>query len=110
MQTAGAMPTMPGQLIPHGGGLAQITPPPGVQQQTCNPDFSNVYKWYNNWNVYFLCGFDVENGHMSTMCLFRKMNHQQAYTRKNAQQFLASGYDPCTKGMHKTILPLGRNN
>ncbi len=89
--TAGAVPTMPGQLIPQGGGLAQITPPLGVQQQNRNPDFSNVYKWYNNWNVCFLCGFNLENDHMSTMCPFCKMNHQQAYTRKNAQQFIVGG-------------------
>jgi hypothetical protein len=83
--------------------------PPGVQQQTPNPDFSNVHKRDNNWNVCFLCGFDIENGHRSIMCPFHKINHQQAYTRKNAQQFIAAGYNPCTKGMHKTILPLGRN-
>jgi hypothetical protein len=46
MQTAGAMQSVPGQLIPHGGGMAQIPPPPGVR----NPDFSNVYKRYNNQN------------------------------------------------------------
>jgi hypothetical protein len=69
-----------------------------------------VYKRYNNWNVCFLCRFNLENGHTFTMCPFCKMNHQQAYTRENAQQFIAAGYDPCTKGIHKTILPLGRNN
>jgi hypothetical protein len=109
MQTLGAMLTIPGQIIPHGGSIAQIPPPLGVQQQTCNPYFSNVYKWYNNWNVCFSCGFDIENGHTSITCPFWKMNHQQVYTCKNAQQFIAAGYDPCTKGMHKTILPLGRN-
>ncbi len=109
MRTLGDVPTMPGQTVPHGGGITQIPPPLGVQQQTCNPDFSNVYKQYNNWNVCFSCGFNVENGHMSITCPFRKMNHQQAYTHKNAQQFIAVGYDACTKGMHKTILPLGRH-
>jgi hypothetical protein len=110
MQTVGAVLTLPAQLIPHGGGMAQIPSPPGVQQQNCNLDFSNVYEWYNDWNVCFLCGFNIENGHTSTTCPFRKMNHQQANTRKNAQKFIAAGYDPCTKGMHKTILPLGKNN
>jgi hypothetical protein len=52
---------------------------------------------------------DVKNGHKSTTCPFHKMNHQQVYTHKNAQQFIALGYDPCSKGMHKTILPTGRN-
>ena len=107
MQTTGAVQSVPGQLIPHEGGTAQIPPP---QQQNCKPNFSNVCKWYNNQNVCFSWGFDVENSHMSTMCPFQKMNHQQVHTCKNAQQFIAAGYDPCTKGMHKTILPKGRNN
>jgi hypothetical protein len=28
----------------------------------------NVYKVHNNWNLCFLCSFDVENGYMSKMC------------------------------------------
>jgi hypothetical protein len=107
MQTAGAMQSVPGQIISHEGGTAQIPPP---QQQNCNPDFSHVNKWYNNWNVCFSCGFDVKNSHTSTTCPFHKTSHYQAYTYKNAQQFFAAGYDPCTKGMHKTILPTGRNS
>jgi hypothetical protein len=39
MQPAGAVQSVPGQLIPHGGGTAQIPP---LQQQNCNPDLSNV--------------------------------------------------------------------
>ncbi len=50
----------------------------------CNPDLSDVYKWYNNWNACFSCGFNVENDHTSTTCPFNKINHQQTYTRKNA--------------------------
>ncbi len=29
--------------------------------------------------------------------------------QENAQQFIAAGYNPCTQGMHKMILPLGSN-
>jgi hypothetical protein len=92
MQTAGAVQSVTGQLIHYGEGMAQIPPPPSVR----NLESSNVYKWYNNWNVCFLCGFDIENNHTSTTCPFCKMNHQQAYACKNAQQLIAAGYDPCT--------------
>jgi hypothetical protein len=98
MQTAGAMQTMPGQLIPHGRGTAQIPPPPGVQQQNRNPDFSNVYKQYNNWNVCFLCGFDIEKGHTSTTCPFHKINHQQAYTRETHTNSLLWGMTRAPRG------------
>jgi hypothetical protein len=60
--------------------------------------------------TFFLCGFDVENGHMSLTCPFRKVNHQSVFTQENAQQFIAAGYDPITKGMHKTVLPLRRRS
>jgi hypothetical protein len=95
-------------MVPYGGGITQ--PPTGVQQQERrNPDFSNIYKVHNNWNVCFICGFDIENGHTSITCPFKRWNHQDSFTRKNARQFIAAGYDPCTKGMHKTVLPSGRN-
>jgi hypothetical protein len=80
-----------------------------VQQTRCiNPP--NVYKVHSNWNVCFSCGFDVEDRHTSQTCPahWHKMNHQDAYMRKNAQQFISAGYDPCTKGMHKTLLPSAR--
>ena len=89
-------------MVPYGGGITQ--PPTGVQQQQRrNPDFSNIYKVHNNWNVCFSCGFDIEDGHTSITCPFKRWNHQDSFTRKNAQQFIAAGYDPCTKGMHKTV-------
>jgi hypothetical protein len=95
-------------MVPYGGGITQ--PPTGVQQQQRrNPDFSNIYKVHNNWNVCFSCGFDIKNGHTSITCPFKRWNHQDLFTHKNAQQFIAAEYDPCTKGMHKTVLPSGRN-
>jgi hypothetical protein len=101
--------TIPGHMVPYGGGVvpfqqAVLTGPPQVR----NPDFSNIYKRHNNWNVCFSCGFDIEDGHTSATCPFKKANHQQSFTRENAQQFIAAGYDPCTRGMHKTILPSNR--
>jgi hypothetical protein len=95
-------------MVPYGGGITQ--PPTRVQQQQrSHPDFSNIYKVHNNWNVCFRCGFDIEDGHTSITCPFKRWNHQDLFTRKNSQQFIAAGYDPCTKGMHKTVLPSGRN-
>ena len=79
----------------------------GIQKR--NPDFSNIYKRFNNWNVCFSCGFDIEDGHTSLTCPFKKPNHQTSFVRENAQQFIAAGYDPCTRGMHKSVLPSGRN-
>ena len=94
-------------MIPYGGGIAQ--PPPGMQQRSKKTDFSNIYKIHNNWNVCFSCGFDIKNGHTSITCPFKRWNHQDLFTRRNIQQFIAAGYNPCTKGMHKTFLPAGRN-
>ena len=96
------------------GGVPQV-PVGGRGIQTprrVNPPNSNVYKIHNNWNVCFSCGFDVEDNNTSQMCPahWRKMNHQDSYTRENAQQFINAGYDPCTKGMHKTVLPTGGYN
>ena len=74
---------------------------------TRRPEFSNPTKQHANWNVCFTCGFDVEEGHTSTTCPmnWRKPNHQEGFTRENAQQYITAGYKPCTKGMHKNVLP-----
>ncbi len=96
-------------LVPYGGGVTQLPVAPSVQQQHRNLDFSNIYKLHNNWNVCFQCGFDIKDGHTSVTCPFKKWNHQDLFTCKNAQQFIMAGYDPCTKGMHKMVLKSGRN-
>jgi hypothetical protein len=93
------------QIVPYGSGIVPFQPdvhngPPAVQ----NPDYLNIYKRHNNWNVCFSCGFDIKDGHTFATCPFKKANHQQSFSRKNAQQFIAAGYDHCTKGMHKTVL------
>jgi len=71
------------------------------------PEFSNTTKWYPNWNVCYSCGFDVENWHTSATCPAerRKENHQEGFTRENAQQYITAGYKPSTKAMHKNVLP-----
>jgi hypothetical protein len=104
MRGAGAAPTMTA-MIPNGGGIAQ--PSPRMRQQRKQLDFSNIYKIHNNWNACFSCGFDINDGHTSIMCPFKWWNHQDSCG--NAQQFIAAGYNPCTKGMHKRVLLAGRN-
>jgi hypothetical protein len=80
-----------GYLPPEGGFTGQATKPP-------NPPHSNIVKKYANWNVCFLCGFNVEEGHTSQTCPghWHKMNHLGS---------INAGYDPCTKGMHKSQFP-----
>ena len=72
------------------------------------PFQSNLTKRYANWNVCWLCGFEVEDGHTLATCPthWHKANHQVGFTRGNAQQWSNQGYAPCTKGMHKTKLPM----
>ena len=70
-----------------------------------NPAYSNKQKWYNNWNVCYSHGFDVEDWHTSATCGTRKMDHQEGFTRDNAQAYIEAGYAPSTKGMHRNILP-----
>ncbi len=114
----GAIPAMGPQVAPFSSGGTQLPhmhgglPLPPYQnglQWPRNPDFSNVYKRFNNWNVCFSCGFDIKNGHTSLTCPFKKANHQMLFVRENAQQFIVVGYDPCISGMHKTVLPAGCN-
>jgi len=105
----GARVGIPGQIAPYGGGITLFQPAvPNCPPQIRNPDYSNIYKRHNNWNVCFSCGFDIEDRHTSMTCPFKKANHQQSFSCENAQQFIAAGYDPCTKGMHKTVLPSNR--
>ncbi len=40
---------------------------------------------------------------------FQKVNHQTGFTEGNAQQFIMAGFYPCTKGMHKSVLPTSQN-
>ncbi len=79
-------------------------PPIGARVNA--PFQSNLTKRHANWNVCWLCGFDMEDGHTSATCPthWRKTDHQVGFTCGNAQQWINQGYAPCTKGMHKTKL------
>ena len=70
------------------------------------PMYSNIIKRYANWNVCFICGFDVEDGHTSKTCpvQWRQANHQEGFNRANSNQYTAAEYDACTKAMHKSQL------
>ena len=97
----GAMgPPGTSNLPPVGGFIGQAARPP-------NPPNSNIVKKYANWNVCFSCGFDVEDGHTSQTfpSHWRRLNHQEGFTRENSRQWINAGYDPSTKGMHKTQFP-----
>ena len=103
MRAGGVPPTMiGGPVMPQATGGFNNRPPGQP-----NPTHSNIVKNYKNWNVCFSCGFDIEDGHNSKTCPYkwRKMNHQEGFTRENARQWINAGYDPCTKGMHKTQFP-----
>ncbi len=75
------------------------------QQQPRNANFSTIYKRYKNWNVCYSCGFDIEEKHTLMTYPFWKVSHQMGFTCENAQQYIAAGHNPCTKGMHKLVLP-----
>jgi hypothetical protein len=87
------------------GPPAAVVPPTGAWVNA--PFQSNTTKKYANWNVCWLCGFEVEDGHTLATCPthWRKTDHQVGFTRSNAQQWINQGYAPCTKGMHKNKLP-----
>jgi hypothetical protein len=83
---------------------AQQTPGmPFMGAGPANASHSNIIKRYDNMNACFSSGFDVEDGHTSKTCpaIWRHKNHQEGYNRSNSQQFIAAGYNACTKAMHK---------
>jgi hypothetical protein len=89
----------------QGGGIA-----PFAQQSPARnaaPMYSNIIKGYPNWKVCFSCGFDVEDGHTSKTCpvQWTRANHQEGFDQANSNQYIAAGYDACTKLMHKSQLP-----
>ena len=89
----------------QGGGIA-----PFAQQSPAHnaaPMYSNIIKRYVNWNVCVLCDFDIEDGHTSKMCpaQWRWANHQEGFNQANLNQYIAAGYNACTKAIHKSQLP-----
>ena len=94
------------QIAPaYGGGtVATSVLTAGTQQFTTVP---NMVKVYNNWNMCYSCGFDVEDAHTSESCpqYWRKPGHQTGCNCNNYQQYIAQGHKPRMKGAHKTQLP-----
>jgi hypothetical protein len=102
------MPGGHGGIPPFVNGPPLAFVPPTATGARVNAPFqSNLTKKHTNWNVCWLCGFNVEDGHKSATCPthWRKTDHQVGFTRGNVQQWINLGYVPCTKGMHKTKLP-----
>ncbi len=65
-----------GQQLQHSGGfpgaaLPGNLPLPQQGMQRGGLCHSNIYKWYNNWDICFSCGFYMEDGHTSLTCPFR---------------------------------------
>ncbi len=100
----GGLPPIGGERG-HGSGVAPFTQQ--NMQSNMAPMYSNMTKCYSNWNVCFSCSFDVEDGHASKTCPapWRHANHQEGYDRNNLGQYIAAGYNACTKAMHKSQLP-----
>ncbi len=88
----------------RGGGTVLFTQQ--TRQRNAAPMYLNIIKTYSNWNVCFLCGFDVGDRHTSKTCPapWRRANHQEGFDRNNAGQYIGAGYDACTKAMHKSQL------
>jgi hypothetical protein len=72
----------------YGGGtvvMSKLTA--GTRQYTSVP---NIVKIYNNWNICYSCGSDVEDAHTSATCPqhWRKEGHQEGCNRQNVQQHI----------------------
>ncbi len=74
-------------IAPEGAGTVG---PPATQARAY---WSNITKLFANWNVCYLCGFDIKDGHTSVTCphAWRRTNHQEGFTRGNAQAYLNAG-------------------
>jgi hypothetical protein len=55
---------------------------------------TNPVKKYNNWDMCYSCGFDVESGHTSMTCTQKKEGHQTGCNRGNYLQYQAMGHHP----------------
>jgi hypothetical protein len=100
----GGLPPIGGRGKQDGGVAPFIHQP---TQRNVAPMYSNIVKQYANWNVCFSCRFDVKDGHMSKTCPapWQCANHQEGFDWNNTSQYIAAGYDACTKAMHKSQLP-----
>ncbi len=98
--------------LPFAEQIAQGGGNPGVTGALYNPNaqrmtHSNPNKLFGNWNACYLCGFDIDDRYTLKTCPrdWCKPTHIEAFIQGNAQSYIAAGYDCCTRGMHKTVLP-----
>jgi hypothetical protein len=116
-------------IVRKQGFLPGIPPPPGGVQAYCPPirgqfcppqpsgplpmamvqapRYSNTVEKHANWNVCYLCGFDVADGHISMTCPFhiQRPTHNVNFTRHNADHYINMGHPCSTKNQHKLMLP-----
>jgi hypothetical protein len=76
MHAAGLVPALPSQIVCLVESVRRFLPFRGDSKGPGIPTFPTFYKRLKNWNVCFLCGFDIEDGHTSLTCPFKKANHQ----------------------------------
>ena len=95
-----------GGFLPQGAPGFNPQALPGGNNQPATPPLNFIKRFANN-NVCYSYRFDVEDGRTSVTCPreWLKINHQEAFTRKNAQGYIAAGWDACTKGKHKNLFP-----
>jgi hypothetical protein len=69
--------------------------------------YSHPRQDYNNWDVCYSCGFDIKDKHTLATCLIDwcRTTHCKKSLRNNAQAYINSGHNVCTKGIHMTMLP-----
>ncbi len=73
------------------------------------PPVLHINKIINNWNMCYLCGFavKVKDSHTSMTCPanWRKPTHVEGFSGAHMQSYIGTGYNACSKGMHKNVLP-----
>jgi hypothetical protein len=101
-----AATVMNGGHGPSGGYVLPRAPPTNQENLHAQP-YSNVVKQYSNWNVCYLCGFDVADRYTSMLCPphLRKVLHQIGFNCQNAQQYTNLGHPCSTRNRHKTQFP-----
>jgi hypothetical protein len=87
------------------GGFCHL--PRGAIQTSPAPLFSNTVKEYPNWNMCYLRGFDVADGHSSMLypAHLQKVPHNIYFMCQNAQQYIDLGHLCSTRHRHQQQLP-----